>query len=82
MKITFITPNKMKEFHKKTIILKEMQKFVGGYIEIIHLPKNKIMVVNEEGLLKKLPLNITAANIAERQIVGNVIVMSEKDMKT
>lgn len=40
--------------------LEELKEIVGGYIEIIHLTENKIMVVNEEGKLNNLPYNDNA----------------------
>ena len=33
--------------------LKELQDIVDGYIEIVYLQNNKIMVVNEEGLTSR-----------------------------
>jgi hypothetical protein len=44
--------------------LEEMQAYVGGLIEIIPLDgdvlEDKLLVVNEEGKLENLPLNILA----------------------
>ena len=84
MKITFITNYRTlaEEVYMKTISLKEMQAFVGGYIETIKLPEDKVMIVNEVGLLKRLKSNMQASIMAERRIVGNVIVMSENDFKS
>lgn len=39
------------------LTLEEAQDYVGGYIEVIDLPNNKVMIVNEEGLLLNLPVN-------------------------
>ncbi|MGN1156869.1 MAG: DUF3846 domain-containing protein, partial [Agathobacter sp.] len=64
----------------RTFELEEMQKIVGGYIEIVHLNDGRLMIVNEEGLLHGLPVNIEATNILRRYhsttqyIVGNAIV--------
>lgn len=59
--------------------LKELKEIVGGYIEIVNLGDN-YMVVNEEGKLLDLPLNSEAttlymliANIND-YIVGDVLV--------
>lgn len=63
-----------------TFELEEMQKIVCGYIEIIRLNDGRLMIVNEEGLLQGLPVNIEATNILRRDhsttqyIVGNAIV--------
>lgn len=63
-----------------TFELEEMQKIVGGYIEVIRLKDGRLIIVNEEGLLHGLPVNIEATNILRRDhsttqyIVGNAIV--------
>jgi len=40
--------------------LKTAQEFVGGYVEGISLPNGDYLLVNEEGKLKDLPLNLEA----------------------
>ena len=58
----------------KHFSLRELQEFVGGYIEIVfNLPDDMIMVVNEEGRLKELPINAAATILAGQTIVGNVL---------
>ena len=63
-----------------TFELEEMQKIVGGYIEVIRLNDGRIIIVNEEGLSQGLPVNIEATNILRRDhsttqyIVGTAIV--------
>lgn len=60
--------------------LEELKEFVGGYIEIIYLPKNLIMVLNEEGKLFNLPYNAIATTLFRASfptndyIVGNVLI--------
>jgi len=57
--------------------LKELQKLVEGYIEFVRLPRgngHKVMVVNEEGLLKRLQFNAKASMIARRTIVGVAVI--------
>jgi hypothetical protein len=44
--------------------LKEMQEFVGGYIEVIYLNKKSMMVIDEEGKIKDKPINYEATEIA------------------
>lgn len=67
---TFIDPDDL---------LPLLQAEVGGYIEPVHnvqgLPKGKILIVNEEGLLHELPPNPFI-----KGIVGNAIVMDYKDL--
>lgn len=62
----------------------EITKCVGGYFEIIHrtnLPPGKIMLVNEDGLLMKLPENLKASLIAGRLIVGDVLIVNAKEIE-
>lgn len=60
--------------------LGELQKIVGGYIEIVGLLDNEIMVINEEGKLADLPINENATEIYNEfdgfydYIVGDVLV--------
>lgn len=61
-----------------TFSLIELQTYVGGYIEAVYLPGNRVMFVNEEGLLKELPLNVSASSLAQRWIVGDVVVCDRK----
>lgn len=67
--------------------LEELQSFVGGYIEIIQLDDEYIMVVNEEGKLIGLPTNENATcMLAEifgmvNYIVGDVIICKSKFVK-
>ena len=62
----------------KTYTLEELQEAVHGNIEIIHLNDGRLMVVNEEGLLQRLPYNMYASAIAHQSglgdIVGDVVV--------
>jgi len=45
-----------------------------GWVEPIYLPKKKVMLVDEEGRLKKLLVNVEATKVAGQTIVGKVIV--------
>lgn len=60
--------------------LGELQKIVGGYIEIVSLLDNEIMVINEEGKLSDLPINENATEIYNEvdgfydYIAGDVLV--------
>jgi len=66
---------------KRGYSLSELQGHVGGYIEVVRLPKGKIMLVNEEGLFMGLPMNARASEIAGQVIVGNAVVIPSKDLK-
>lgn len=70
----------------KTFSLKELQEAVGGYIEVVTLPPKssgkrkikRIMVMNEEGLLHRLPPNVVASAVFGPDlavpIVGDVVI--------
>jgi hypothetical protein len=47
-----VFPNNKKDFQ-----LDELQKFVGGLIEIVKTKDGKTMVINEEGKINDLPIN-------------------------
>ena len=56
--------------------LEELQEAVGGYIEAVRLPfHDSVMIVNEEGLLLGLKINIIASEIANQPIVGNALIL-------
>jgi hypothetical protein len=54
--------------------LKQMQNLVGGYIEIVYLDGDELMIVNEEGVLFGLPHNVLASALSGKIIVGDVII--------
>lgn len=51
-----------------------LQEIVGGWIEHVPLPDGRCMWVNEEGLMKGLPYNPQASEMAGRRIVGPVAI--------
>jgi len=57
--------------------LEECQDFVGGYIEVVHLPNGDQLIVNEEGRMEhlQLPHNPAASVLARRNIVGNALLL-------
>ena len=65
----------------KDFQLEELQKIVGGYIEIVRLSNSRIMVVNEEGLIYDLPYNAEASLEAMDVIVGDVLVCDSGKVK-
>lgn len=66
----------------KVFTLEELQKFVGGYIEALHLQDGQIMFLNEDGKSMGLPYNLIADQLAHDltgiadwdRIVGDVII--------
>lgn len=69
--------------------LEEVQKIVGGYIEVVGLSDGNILVLNEEGKLCGLDENPKATVIAHEHkamfphdyIVGNVLICSSDMLK-
>ena len=43
--------------------LKAAQEFVGGYVEGIPFPNGDYLIINEEGKLMQLPLNVEATKL-------------------
>lgn len=72
--------------NQKKFTLEELQKYVGGYIEILTISDNNFMVINEEGKLEQLPLNDKATEIYIKHfgfndiIVGDVLIVSNDDI--
>ena len=57
--------------------LDEMQKVVGGLIELVYPEKEDwILIVNEEGLIHELEYNETATNLQASRYLrhGNILV--------
>lgn len=54
--------------------LSKLQEIVGGYIQIVPLPLEIFMVVNEEGMFMNLPINRTMDDGSV--IYGNVFFCS------
>tara|TARA_R110000765_G_C18443949_1_gene547451 strand:+ start:239 stop:460 length:222 start_codon:yes stop_codon:yes gene_type:complete len=55
--------------------LQEAQAIVGGNVELVIDDGSMQMLVNEEGLLKNLPLNKEASLMAGRPLVGPALVL-------
>ena len=79
------TNGETKEVHPKNgtdYSLEELQGFVGGFIEIVRVDDDRIMVVNEEGKLNGLPINGDASKLYGREtIVGDVLVCKREEVR-
>lgn len=70
------------EGQHETLTLDECNKLINGWIEIVDLareenelfPDNSMFIVDEEGLIKGLGINVFAAWRTNRIIVGDVIL--------
>ena len=60
--------------------LEELQQEVGGLIELVYLPNDQIMVIDEEGLLKNKPLNPEASVLTMGIIAGDVVIADSKEI--
>ena len=60
--------------------LKKMQELVGGYIEIVVGNEDRVLIVNEEGLLNGLPHNENASLVYGYPLVGDVIQRTIKEL--
>ena len=61
---------------RESFNLEELQEVVDGYIELIPLPNDEVMVVNEDGQRLGLPQNHEASRLYRSQILGDVLVAS------
>ena len=61
--------------------LRELQAIVGGFVELVRLDHEWMLVVNEEGLLLGNPLNTTASYLAGQEIVGDVALVRQRSVK-
>jgi len=68
--------------NSKTFSLEELQKFVDGPIEILLTKDQQTMIVNEEGRLRNLPVNMEATSLIKGHIiVGNVLVCDWSELQ-
>ena len=58
--------------------LEAKQKAVGGYIEPVYT-RQWVILVNEEGHLQTLPLNIEVSALCGRVLVGDALVMTHQE---
>jgi hypothetical protein len=74
-----VKPRSGKEFE-----LEELQKIVGGYIELVRTVDGDAMVINELGKVNKMDLNILATRLyrfgRHDPIVGPALVVSRGEM--
>lgn len=72
--IAFIVPNKKN-------LLKQLQQLVDGLIGVYYIKfENKIVLVDEEGLLKNKSFNHITSNLLNfNDIVGTAVLIDERD---
>ena len=65
---------------KNTPDLKGAQEFVGGMVECVTFPNGDLLIVNEEGKLKGLPLNPEATLLWKMTFDNDNYVTGRKDI--
>ena len=58
--------------------LEAKQKAVGGYIEPVYTSE-WVVLVNEDGLFRNLPVNHEASLLAGRVLVGDALVLTREE---
>ena len=61
--------------------LEELQGFVGGLIEIVPATRGRILVVDDEGVLKQKEVNWCASYYARQFIVGDALLCKSTEVK-
>ena len=69
--------NEYKEISNKRPTLEQMQKMVGGTVELITLGDGRQIFCDEDGLSKELPINGRASIVVGGAIFGKVVVLSD-----
>ena len=67
------TVENIEPVNKTDFSLEELQKIVGGYIEVVPVFKNKYIVVDEEGRMKNYKHNETASRLVFGQVNGDIV---------
>ena len=71
--------------NKKDFSLEELQKYVGGLIEIVRTKDNKPMIINEEGKINDLPINQKASELYQYNefdfIAGDVLICQPNEIR-
>ena len=72
----------VKPKNNKTFTLKEFQSFVDGYIQIVKTRDDRLMIMNEEGKINRLPYNEIATSLyiygTHDVVVGDVLVTDKE----
>ena len=69
-------PEKLVPANGEYFSLEELQEAVGGYIELVPIPAipGAVLIVDEDGLSKRLPANDVATYLAQQRVVGPVVM--------
>ena len=84
MKMILIEPYNIRSVIKYDGTLEQVQDLVGGYVEAIYQIDGTVLLVNEEGKLQNLPINIgdLCGNILILRVDGDDFTgLTDKDIK-
>ena len=76
------TVQEVKPAKGKAFTIEEMQKLVGGYVELIpsiYRPKGKLVLVDEDGIPRKKGFNIRVSQLLGIALVGDVVICEKKE---
>ena len=70
-------------FHRIDDSVQSLHTLLGGYMEVVYIPEENpfdglVMLADEDGLAKYTKLNLVADFLAERPIVGPVLIVRAK----
>ena len=58
-----------------------VQGAVGGYVELVNLPDGRVVLCDEDGLLKSAPFNREASRETGIRLVGPVLLCSQAEIR-
>lgn len=61
-------------FIKEKRTLTQLQKLVGGYIEMHTLDDGRQMIMNEDAKMMQMPVNTVATRMLPNRLYGNTVV--------
>lgn len=76
MRVIVKDPERESEYREIDNTLEAMQEIVGGYIECISVDRDIVIVCNEEGKMRGLPINMPWCGDL---LVGTIIVCGTDD---
>ena len=76
MRVIIKEPNEDARVEYIDNTLDELQSIVGGYIEVVPLTFDSVIICNEEGKLRDLPFNF---HIPVDYIVGTAIICDDNE---
>ena len=85
MAILYKTDGSSQEVHPKNgsdFKLDELRDHVGGgYIELVYLPNKMLLVVDDEGAINDMPINIKASEVASGIIHGDAVYCKSAEVE-